>query len=310
MSKTKPGLQSGISKTTLELYLEDLKPGNADEDECDCYETAETSTGRFLEIREESYKQAVEKVTLLSPPEITSNVMNLGSEIQKEYARIYSSLDEPANTSLNSIKWLRTQSVSYALTWQGWITEGLKPENDFAKKLLFELGAGNIDRLATIFYRHITIAEGFPDGGGYPEFSSGVGFFETYGQLDHYALALVWFCNADTLIKSGNIIAALDKIADAYLAITQGMGNAIWIAKGKEEDAYNSHVARTKAQKRHLETYAKRDAVIAYWRENISPAQANEFAAELLQKNFPDIAHRTLVKYVAEAKKLPPASTV
>lgn len=55
---------------------------------------------------------------------------------------------------------------------------------------------------------------------------------------------------------------------------------------------------------------AKRAAVIVYWRANIGKDKSNEFAAELLQKEFPDVAHRTLVKYVSEAKKLPPASTL
>lgn len=55
---------------------------------------------------------------------------------------------------------------------------------------------------------------------------------------------------------------------------------------------------------------AKREAVIAYWRKNISADKPNEFAAELLQKEYPEIAHRTLARYVAEAKKLPTAGTL
>jgi hypothetical protein len=54
---------------------------------------------------------------------------------------------------------------------------------------------------------------------------------------------------------------------------------------------------------------AKKAAVIAYWRENIGADKSNEFAAELLQKEFPDVAHRTLARYISEAKKLPPAGT-
>ena len=70
-------------------------------------------------------------------------------------------------------------------------------------------------------------------------------------------------------------------------------------------------MARKSANKLHdATTRKKRNQIIGYWRENISPDKSNEFAAELLQKEFPDMATRTLARYVAEAKKLPPASTL
>jgi hypothetical protein len=64
------------------------------------------------------------------------------------------------------------------------------------------------------------------------------------------------------------------------------------------------------AKKRHAPTYELRDKIIAHWRDNISLDKSNEFAAEMLQKQFPEVAHRTLARYVAEAKKLPPAGTL
>lgn len=69
-------------------------------------------------------------------------------------------------------------------------------------------------------------------------------------------------------------------------------------------------MARKGAASRHTETYALRDKIIAYWRDNIGADKSNEFAAELLQKEFPEVAHRTLVSYISKAKKLPPAGTL
>ena len=46
--------------------------------------------------------------------------------------------------------------------------------------------------------------------------------------------------------------------------------------------------------------------IISFWRDNITPDKSNEFTAELLQKEFPEVSHRTLARYVSEAKKLPP----
>lgn len=64
------------------------------------------------------------------------------------------------------------------------------------------------------------------------------------------------------------------------------------------------------AKKRHAPTYELRNKIIAHWRDKISANKSNESAAELLQKEFPEVAHRTLARYVAEAKKLPPAGTL
>ena len=55
---------------------------------------------------------------------------------------------------------------------------------------------------------------------------------------------------------------------------------------------------------------AKKTAVIAYWSKSIGADKSNEFAAELLQKEFPGVAHRTLARYISEAKKSPPAGTL
>lgn len=64
-----------------------------------------------------------------------------------------------------------------------------------------------------------------------------------------------------------------------------------------------SEAARASAKKLHEKTHDKRQTVIEYWRANISVDKSNEFAAEMLQKKFTDLSHRTLAKYVALAKK-------
>lgn len=69
-------------------------------------------------------------------------------------------------------------------------------------------------------------------------------------------------------------------------------------------------MARAGAVARHKPTYELRDKIIAYWRENIGANVTNELAGEQLQKQFPTVAHRTLVGYVAKAKQLPPAGTL
>ena len=81
-----------------------------------------------------------------------------------------------------------------------------------------------------------------------------------------------------------------------------------WIAQAVKDTTKNA--AKNAAIARHATTYEKRDQVIGYWRKNISVDKSNEFAAEWLQKQFPEISHRTLARYVAEAKKLPPAGTL
>ncbi len=68
-----------------------------------------------------------------------------------------------------------------------------------------------------------------------------------------------------------------------------------------------TNFSKLAASARHLPTYAKRDKIISYWRDNIGAHVSNEVAAEQLQKQFPDVAHRTLARYVSEAKRIPPA---
>lgn len=71
-----------------------------------------------------------------------------------------------------------------------------------------------------------------------------------------------------------------------------------------------SDEARSAAIKRHNSTYELKAKIIDYWQANIGANVSNELAAERLQKQFPEVAHRTLTRYVSEAKKLQSASTL
>lgn len=84
---------------------------------------------------------------------------------------------------------------------------------------------------------------------------------------------------------------------------------SLWLNDDSLADA-KKMLASLGGKARHAATHEKRDQIIAYWCINIGPDKSNEFAAELLQKEFPEVSHRTLARYVAEAKKLPPASTL
>jgi hypothetical protein len=71
-----------------------------------------------------------------------------------------------------------------------------------------------------------------------------------------------------------------------------------------------SEIARKAAQIRADKFNAKKDEIINYWRANIRFDISNDYAAELLQKEFPHLVQRTLSNYVAEAKNIPPAGTL
>lgn len=92
------------------------------------------------------------------------------------------------------------------------------------------------------------------------------------------------------------------------LNIAGQKSDALAEEKMKQKISLNASNA---AIKRHTETtHKKRQEILDYWRANIPREIPNEHAAEILQKAFPDVAHRTLAKYVSEAKKLPLAGTL
>lgn len=112
-------------------------------------------------------------------------------------------------------------------------------------------------------------------------------------------------------MEAGDVVGALDKIADSFSVIEFARGCQMWDGGQKCSEEERSLGARNAALKLHATTtHLKRDAIIAHWRATISIDKSNELAAELLQAQFPEVAHRTLARYVAGAKKLPPAGTL
>lgn len=70
--------------------------------------------------------------------------------------------------------------------------------------------------------------------------------------------------------------------------------------------ADKKHSARNAAKTRHKITSAKREEIIAYWREHIypnNPKLSNEKIGEWLHDSFPDLSVRKLSEYISEAKK-------
>ncbi len=114
-------------------------------------------------------------------------------------------------------------------------------------------------------------------------------------------------------IDHANVALNLGEPDAVYAGIeaANALANAIAIQSGNEKlQKARQEMSLSGAKARHAATYKLRNDIITHWRENIGADISNEFAAELLQKEFPNVAHRTLVKYVAEAKKLLRAGTL
>lgn len=95
---------------------------------------------------------------------------------------------------------------------------------------------------------------------------------------------------------SGSVIAAIEAC--------NALANAISIESGDEKlQQARREIAIRGANAKHVKTYEKRKQIIEYWKENIPYDTSIEKAAEWLKDSFPDIAHRTLCRYISEAKK-------
>ncbi len=261
---------------------------------------------------------------------LKSDILNLGKKASETYRLHYEGLKEPNELIRRAIKYfwivLRSNELLRAMDLTAArysYVEGRK----YAEKVEASY-AGNKEANEWVFWKdivenkyvvtsnsaydaHMMKAHEFFGIPLYTPLLTAAGFpGEDDGNELLAALALKWFCNADELMVRGNVSEALDEVCEAFNALAmvdhnEGLNTGLHWAW--EEQSNN---ASKWAKIRHASTYEKRQQVINYWRENISPDKSNEFAAELLQKEFPDVAHRTLSRYVAEAKKLPPASTL
>lgn len=96
--------------------------------------------------------------------------------------------------------------------------------------------------------------------------------------------------------ESGAVIAAIEA--------SNALANALSIESGNEKlQQIRRELAVRGANAKHVKTYERRKQVIEYWREHIPHDTPIEKAAEWLKDSFPDMAHRTLCRYVSEAKK-------
>lgn len=256
---------------------------------------------RMREINREAFTQAVKEADAINWLEDTltlkGSVAHLGKKIGNEYALIFSSLDNAEELAPCARKWLWIEVRESQLTWLGWIADGLVEDNATARNYAAKFENGHEGGLVYAVYMKLSEI-------AYSDALKQEGKFKDYSDPAlMYCIALIWFGEADTLIGTGNVEVALDKIADAYLTIQ--------LMRGNETVEYilsqaSSSAARRSATARHAETYSLQDKIISHWRDNISADKSNEFAAELLQKEFPQVGHRTLARYVSEAKKLPP----
>lgn len=98
------------------------------------------------------------------------------------------------------------------------------------------------------------------------------------------------------LHDSGAVIAAIEA--------SNALANALSIESGDEKlQQARREIAVRGANAKHVKTYEKRKQVIEHWREHIPFDTPIEKAAEWLKDSFSEIAHRTLCRYVSEAKK-------
>lgn len=219
--------------------------------------------------------------------QLQDTLANLGSKISDEY----------------------DSTVMYSSVSDGIVTTGIPPD--------FHTEAMHAERLLWIAERAANICNDSSFRSISEAFFNHLCFLSDEGEksianFDKWyepmrAISLVFFNQADALMQKSNVAEALDKVAEAFLA--KGYyAYMLWHEIGGKDKLFQQ--ARDKAKKRHAPTYELKNRIIAYWRSNISTDKSNEFAAELLQKEFPEVAHRTLAGYVAEAKKLPSAGTL
>lgn len=98
------------------------------------------------------------------------------------------------------------------------------------------------------------------------------------------------------LHDGGAVIAAIEA--------SNALANALAIESGDEKlQQARREIAVRGANAKHVKTYERRKQIIEHWREHIPFDTPIEKAAEWLKDSFSEIAHRTLCRYVSEAKK-------
>lgn len=252
---------------------------------------------RMREIYRSAFAQAVKEAKTKNwskeKPQLKKSITNLGGKIGNRYAASFD-----GKRALFAKKWLWIAARESQLTWLGWIAEGLVEDSQitrgYSASLEAEHSEGSLFSAVYMKFSEVAYADAIQQEGKFKDF---------WDYDLKYSISQVWFCEADALMEAGDREGALDMLENAYCALIQGVHNQ------SEEEAISSSQQRA-AKGRHAGTYELENKIIAYWRENISIEIANELAAELLQKKFPEVAHRTLAKYVSKAKRMPPAGTL
>lgn len=260
----------------------------------------EDDSGRRSEICEKALDRAFSEAAEKSWPDVvlSSSLNNLGVNINNHYLRLYERFGSQNDKVqlANKIIWVTERSSN--LAWLGRIDEGFVLDNETTRRYAESYAAGYFDDKAYAISDTLASFD-----------------FQKIFKLDKKlwyepleVIALIWFCEADELMGSGKVTEALDKLADAFSAMEQEHGFRMFDISQECSEEEKSSGARNAALKLHAATtHVRRNAIIDYWRANIGADKSNEFAAELLQKQFPEISHRTLARYVSEAKKIPPA---
>lgn len=263
----------------------------------------EDDSGRMSEICEKALDRAFSETAEKSWPDVvlSSSLNNLGVNINSHYLRLYENFGSQNDKVqlANKIIWVTERASN--LAWLGWIDEGFVLDNETTRRYAESYAAGYCNDKAFAISDNVALFN-----------------FQEIFKLDKKlwyeplgVIALIWFCEADELMGSGKVTEALDKLADAFSAMGQEQSFSMFDNGQKCSEDEKSLGARNAALKLHAATtHVRRNAVIDYWRANIGADKSNEFAAELLQKQFPGISHRTLARYVSEAKKIPPAGTL
>jgi hypothetical protein len=261
---------------------------------------------KYDEIDSRSYEQAVAEsdaaCAWVSNYSLKFDLPHLGVGINKRYCDIRNSTQEPDNLSRYAIKWFWIVRRKTELSWN--MVEAADHTSGVFKEIMEGFGGDEIGEYITCTFIGIYTNLDLPKLSGIDRVSLFKG------------ISLHWFCKADELMREGNALVALNAINNAFTALLLSQSDLMEEQYRKKAEADKSDIARARAKLRHAKTYEIRQQVIDYWHEYIypdNPKLSNEDIGDWLHNTFPDVSIRTLVEYIADAKKklkkIPPAGT-
>ncbi|MEO7344940.1 MAG: hypothetical protein ABIU85_08915 [Methylotenera sp.] len=247
----------------------------------------------------QAFKEGETACPLTQSNLISESVPALGAKIDYVYRVVYNRVSkekgDPENLARLAEKWFWIVNRHNELMRFGWINEGVDEDNDHTR--------GMAESIIKIYNKTLGYAfHEILDDMQYP-YANRTGA----SAIDLLTgITLVWFCEAEALVKKGEISPVLDKLADAYGALELVKGNYVWDVREKLSKTEVTQSKSVAAKKGHAATTGiMYEEITAYWRANISAKLSNEKGAKELQKRFLGIPHRTLVSYISKAKKPP-----